>query len=458
VLWADDQWDVIIVGAGTAGCVVAERLSRDPSVRVLVLEAGPAGPTTPPDLFTALSLPGRTWPKLTARRTPNSSARFYPRGRGVGGSGAINGLIDLEPPTHDLEAWARTGLVVASAPHHDALTISTREWGPVDRMTTVAAKALGLPLLRRATVDIAGIGPAPLHITSQGERASTDRTHLHDALFRTNLAVVTDVDVRNLVIDDATCTGVRLTDGRTVRSSTVVLCAGAIHSPALLLRSGLTRPGIGANLADHPAVGATLHLRTPADSTVPATCAIGHTADHLQILPLNRLGNTPELRGLGALLVGVLESHGRGHVTISPTGEPIVHFDLLGDARDRASILRAVRLLVDLTNRPEVAAEVTAVSADDDGTPIASLGGASDTEALGWAEQHLADYVHATGTCAYGPVDDSTAVVGPGGQVHGMVGLAVIDASVFPTPPRVNPWRSTVLVAASLADQLATLL
>jgi choline dehydrogenase-like flavoprotein len=447
VLWVDDEWDV------------AERLSRDPSVNVLLLEAGPAGPPTPTDLFAALSLPGRTWPELTARRTPNSSERFYPRGRGVGGSGVINGLIDLDPPAGDFERWNRVGLLEqSSAPSNPPTTVLPAHWGPADRLAAVTARTLGFPLLRRAGVESPGIGPVPLHVDATGERSSTDRTHLHAALTRPNLTLGADVNVHALTMNSTTCTGVRLHDGTAVGAKTTVLCAGAIHSPALLLRSGLTRAGIGRKLADHPAVGATLHLRRPADLATPATCAVGHTADGLQVLPLNRLGTTPELRRLGAILVGVLDSHGRGRVTITDTGEPVVNFDLLSDQRDRASVVRAVRLLVGLTTRPGVTAETTDISADDRGTPITALIGVSDSDCLAWAEQNLADYVHATGTCAFGPTEDANAVVGRGGRVHDTTGLAVIDASVFPTPPRVNPWRATVLVAESFADQLAKLL
>ena len=453
---ADEGYDVIVVGAGTAGCVVAERLSRRPSARVLLVDAGPDG-TTSPDLFTALATPGRVWPNLTAQRTPAGIRRAYPRGRGIGGSGAVNGLIALEPPATDIDRWRATGLNLGPSGYRAVMrtTIQPNLWGPADRLLALTARAHGLPLLRRAAVETPGVGPAPLHLDADANRASTDQTHLGPARTRPNLTVLADSLVKSLLIGtDGRCGGI-VTADRAIEAPLTVICAGALHSPALLLRSGLTRPGIGSNLADHAAIGATLHLRHPADPSTPATCAVAHTDNKLQILPLNRLGTTPELRGLGALLVGVLASNGRGRVVLGDGPEPIVTFNLLGRAEDRRAIVRATRLLVELCTRPEVRAETHFISSDDRGTPIDALAGATTSRLLGWAEANLADYVHATGTCAYGRPDDPLAVVGPGGLVHGTPGLAVIDASVFPHPPQVNPWLATVGLATTLSEQLA---
>ncbi len=457
------DWDVIIVGAGTAGCVVAERLSRDPAVRVLLIESGPDGPTTSSDLFAALSAPGRMWPDLTARRSLDAPSRAYPRGRGIGGSGAVNGLLDLLPTGGDLDRWASVGLVLDTSVQRTAVELPTTRWGPADRVLAMAGHAAGLPLVRQARVDHAGIGAATLHARLDVEgkllRASTDVTHLGAARHRPNLGVLPDTDVIELTgASTGAVRGVRAETAngpRTISAPLTVLCAGAIHTPALLLRSGLARPGIGRNLADHAAIGVTLHLRRPAPADTPTTCALGHTAGGLQFLPLNRLGTTDELRMLGALLVGVLDNRGRGSVGIDAAGRPVVEFDLLGDPLDRAEMVRATRLLFEIASRPEVLAETTDVSIDERGTPLAAAVDMDDRSLAKWIEQNLADYVHATGTCAFGTAEDPSAVVGPGGVVHGIAGVAVIDASVFPTLPRVNPWRATVMLASALADDLA---
>ena len=460
------EWDVIIVGVGTAGCVVAERLSRNPAWRVLLIESGPGGPPTSADLFAALSTPGRIWPDLTARRSPLGPVRAYPRGRGIGGSGAVNGLLDLPPGGSDLGRWAAAGLMLDTSVDRSVVELPTSRWGPADRLLATAGRAAGLPLVRHATVGHAGIGAAPLHarLDDRGglSRASTDVTHLGAARQRPNLAILTATDVVELtVVATGTVTGVRAetpSGPRTFSAPLTVVCAGAIHTPALLLRSGLTRPGIGRNLADHTAIGVTLHLRQPALDNTPTTCALGHTAGGLQLLPLNRLGTTDELRMLGALIVGVLDNRGRGSVSVDTTGRPVVEFDLLGDPHDRAEIVRATRLLFDIASRPEIRAETTHVSIDERGTPVSAAVDMDDRALTRWIEQNLADYVHATGTCAFGPSDDPSAVVGIGGVAHGSTGLAVIDASVFPTPPRVNPWRATVMLAAGLANDLAAVL
>ncbi len=462
---SNDEYDVIIVGAGTAGCVVAERLSRDPATRVLLIESGPDGPTTSADLFAALSGPGRLWPDLTASRSPEGPVRVYPRGRGIGGSGAVNGLLDLPPTAADLHRWAAVGLVLDTSVDRTVVDLPTSRWGPADRLLATAGRAAGLPLVRHTRVDRAGIGAAPLHARLGADgglaRASTDVTHLGPARHRPNLAVLADTDVIELTGAAAGAVGgVRAETAnrpRTISAPLTVVCAGSIHSPALLLRSGLTLPGIGRNLADHAAVGVTLHLRRPAPADTPTTCALGHTAGGLQLLPLNRLGATDELRMLGGLLIGVLDNRGRGSVSIDEAGRPVPEFDLLGDPHDRAAIVRATRLLFDIASRSEGRAETTHVSIDERGTPLADAIGMDDRTLTRWIEQNLADYVHATGTCAFGSSEDPSAVVGAGGVVHGTAGVAVIDASVFPTPPRVNPWRATVMLASALADDLAAL-
>ena len=456
------SWDTIIVGAGTAGCIVAERLSRDPSRRVLLLEAGSADGPTPPDLFAALDVPGRLWPGLTARRTPAGVPRSYLRGRGVGGSGSVNGLIALDPPLSDLTLWRKLGLNLevlrppSISPHYVPLA----DWGPADRLLALTARASGLPLVRRAHVDTPGVGPAPLHLNALGRRASTDITHLAAARQRPNLDVRTSVPVETIAIERGRVVGVmgRTTEGTTTSfdAATVVVCAGALHSPTLLLRSGLVRAGIGRNLRDHPAVGVSLALRQPADESVPATCVVAHTVDRIQLLALNRLGTTPELRRHGALMAAVLTPMSTGTVTLQDDGSPEVTFDLLGDAHDRNAIVRATRLLLQLTSSVEAMTYATAAFIDDHGTPVAALADATDAELLGWAEENLADYVHATGTCRFGAVDDPDAVVGPAGAVHGVSGLHVIDASVFPTSPGANPWQATVLLADALAQELVT--
>ena len=429
--------------------------------RVLLLEAGQPDAPTPADLFAALDTPGRLWPGLTARRTPRAAPRSYPRGTGIGGSGSVNGLVALDPPTSDLIRWRELGLDLGRLERSGgSRCVPIADWGPADRLLAITARAAGFPLVRRADVDTPGVGPAPLHLDALGRRISTDATHLALARLRPNLEIRTAVHVDAVTIEHGWVTGVRgqTAEGTTTSCTarTVVLCAGAIHSPTLLLRSGIVGAGIGRNLSDHPAVGITLALREPADQSVPATCVVAHTDDHIQLLALNRLGTTTELRANGALLAAVLVPKSTGRVTLRDDGTPEVTFDLLGDAHDRFAIIRATRLLVRLTSSAEAMADATAAFIDDHGTPVAALANASDATVLAWAETNLADYVHASGTCRFGRPEDPEAVVGRAGGVHGVTGLHVIDASVFPTSPGANPWRATVLLAEALADQLVT--
>ena len=431
-----DSW--VIVGAGSAGCVVASRLSEDPDRSVVLLEAGPADDPASSaalggrDFFAAVDLPGRTFPSVAAARTPGGPSLPYVRGRGLGGSSAVNAMVALrgDPEIYaswgwdDVdEAWARV-MIPTALP-------SAVEFGPLDRALLAAASdAAAVPLTRR-----------------DGRRVSAADAYLVPALGRDNIEVRTDASVARVVIDGLRACGVELVGGEVIEADHVVLAAGAIHSPALLLRSGIDTPGIGDNLQDHPSVAFTLRLDEPdlGSSGALATGSILQR-DGLQVLPLNHLGSAADVAGYGALMAAVMRPVGAaGTVRLAsddPTVDPLVEFNLLSDPEDLDQMVSGTNLVLDLLRREPFREVAREVYVDDHGTSWTAL---SDPERLvAWVRSAAGGYVHATGTCAMGTVVDRDGVV------LGYPGLRVCDASVFPSIPDANTHLPTTMLAERL--------
>ena len=470
--------DHLVVGAGSGGCVVASVLSADPTTTVLLLEAGSdrtavgTDDTRSPNLFRAISTQGRTWEGITATRAAGLPERPYARGLGIGGSSTVNGLIAVPGRPEDYDRWARDfdceGWAWRDvAPTFLLLRRQLRsqppdQWQGADRALALAARSLGHPLLSTGSVWRAdGVGPAMLTLATDAldgttVRGSADVVYLAGARSRPNLTIRTDSVVRRLLVDRRRIVGVRLDDGTEITATHVSICAGAILSPALLLRSGIEREGVGSNLCDHPAVGITLRLRAAADMARPSTAALLQT-DGLQVLPLSGLGLGVEEHRLGAFMAGVLRSYGRGRVALradDADGPPVVEFELLADARDRAALRRATRLLVELASSPATAVDVASTAIDDRGTPLAALADADDDSVDAWVRENLADYLHAAGTCRMGDPSDPAAVVDTDCKMIGYEGLSVIDASVFPDLPQANPHLPTMMVATRAATRM----
>ena len=265
-------------------------------------------------------------------------------------------------------------------------------------------------------------------------------------LERKNLVVRVDSPVDRVVFDGRRAIGVLLTDGEVMPADRVVLAAGAIHSPAILLRSGVDTPGVGVGLQDHASAPLTLQLLDGAVGA-PGELAIGTLLrrDPWQFLPMNHLGAAAP--GLGLLMTALMRPRGRaGTVRLGsddPLVDPLVDFALLDDPVDVAALVAGVRTALELLAAPSFQEIVEEVYIDAFGTTRRAL--RDDDSIEQWVRHAVGDYVHASSSCAMGTVVDGD------GRLVGYDGVYVCDASVFPSIPDVNTHLPTTMLAERLS-------
>jgi choline dehydrogenase-like flavoprotein len=315
--------------------------------------------------------------------------------------------------------------------------------------------------------DATGVSRVALTVRD-GRRISTNDAYLEPARERANLSIRGDVLVDRVLLDGGRAVGVVTAEGEEIDGDEVIVCAGAIHSPTILLRSGVGTRGdlpVGANLCEHASTpGFEISLKpngrmVSADAPV-LTSLLRYTsgladagANDMQMLWFGAVG--PDEAGLtgGRLIGAVMRVFSRGLVRLrsdDPHDDPIVDFELLSDERDLVRLRDCVTRMIDVLQHPSVASVSDGIVA---GTlSLDELG--SDSAIDAWLTRTANDYVHAAGTCRMGRPDDVAAVVDTHCRVIGYEQLRVCDASVMPDIPRANTHLTTV----AIAERLATLM
>ena len=459
---------VVVIGAGSAGSTVARRL-LDAGRDVVLVEAGPdvvegvPSGLVSPSFFDALGEPGRTWSELVARRVAGQEERFYARGRGVGGSSAVNAMIGLWGEADDYDRWERDhgceGWSWSDVrPVFTRLPIPLRtprpdEIGPIGRaVADIGRAATWVEHVGPGAVGPLGrdIGRCRLTQHPDGRRASAFDVYVEPVREHDGLSIRADVVVDRLLFSGGRAEGVGLADGSVIDADAVVVAAGAIETPRLLQRSGIENPAIGRGLQDHAAATFTVAVR---ESVEPSSLAVGVVgrfssglapAD-LQILPIDHLG--PETPGLAVVNVALMNVHSRGRVDATS-----VDFDMLSDDRDMEALVRGVSEVRRWFDDGPLRNVVAAVFVDDQGTRLEDLG--DDHRSLrDWIRRVTGDYVHAAGSCTMGRRGES--VVDSRGKSWDRSGLWIADASIMPRLPRANTHLPTVMVAERVAAFVA---
>jgi choline dehydrogenase len=506
------QADYVIVGAGSAGCVLANRLSENDRHRVLLLEAGPRDRSLwihlPIGYGKTMFHPVYNWGFQTDPEPHMNGRRIYwPRGRGLGGSSSINGLIVVHGQPQDYDAWAAQGNAgwgwKEVEPYFKRSQMSVSRIGEKHELVEAiigAANELGIP--RSADfngTNQEGVGYYQL-FTRNGWRSSSATAYLRPAERRANLRIETGAHVTKILFDGTRVTGVRFRRGKEdleVHASEVILSAGAIQSPQLLQLSGIgpakllqsfgipvvaDLPGVGENLQDH------LQLRVMYKCTRPITTnddlaswwgklrigakwvftrkgplAIGINQGGLftRVLPGSK---TPDVQfhfaTLSAELAGAqphpwpgftmsvcqLRPESRGSVRIrsaDPFQAPSMQANYLSTALDRRCAVEGIKLARTLASTNALKPYVV-----DEYRPGKDI--ASDEQLLEFARNYGATIFHPSGTCKMG--SDAMAVVDHRLCVRGVSGLRVVDCSIMPTLVSGNTHAPVVMIAEKASD------